>query len=102
MASRLKLQEEFEELMRSKSVFYNPPATVRLPRPCIVYSLSGISAKRADNINYNSINRYKVTVVTPDPDDDMHEQILAHFKMATFDTSYVAENLYHRVITLYY
>lgn len=96
------MQEEFEELIGSKSVFYNPPASLRLSYPCIKYSLSGIRSKRADNMNYNNLNRYKVMVIDTNPDSDIHVKLLSHFKMCTFDTEYVADNLYHRVLTLYY
>lgn len=96
------MQEELEELSESKSVYYNPPTSLRLPSKYIRYTLAGINTTNADDINYNSINRYKLTVVDTDPDSDMHTRIMNHFRMCSFDTSYVADNLYHRVLTLYY
>lgn len=102
MASRLDLQSELEIILGSRNVYFNPPASVRMKYPCIRYSRSGVVAQRADNRMYKSNNRYEVTVIDPDPDSALPDVILAHFPMCQFDRTYVADNLSHSVLTLYY
>lgn len=102
MASRHELHEELCELLGSRNVYFTPPASVQMRYPCIKYSLSGIDQKRANNATYNLINRYELIVIDSDPDSTLHEKILAHFQMCRFDRPYIADNLHHKVLTLYY
>jgi hypothetical protein len=102
MASRLKLHEALCAILESRSVYYNPPESVKFKYPCIKYSLSGIDTKRANDGAYRNTNRYQVIVIDTDPDSDIHEKILASLPMCSFDNSYVADNLYHKVLTIYY
>lgn len=100
MASRLELHEKFKKILGSSNVYFQPPT--RMDYPCIKYSLSGISTKRANNAIYNSINRYEVIVIDYDPDSTIHTEILNSFRMCSFDRSYKANNLNHFVLTLYF
>ena len=96
------MHEELIEILGLESVYYDPPASLKMSYPCIKYALSGIRSKRADDMNYNNLNRYKITIIDTDPDGDIHNRVLEHFKTCSFDTSYIADNLYHRILTLYY
>lgn len=100
MASRLKLQEEFEAILGSKNVYFQPPA--RMSYPCIKYSLVGMDIKHANNAIYKNTNRYEVVVIDFDPDSTIHVDILNHFKMCSFDRAYQSNNLNHFVLTLYF
>lgn len=100
MASRLKLQEEFEAILGSKNVYFQPPA--HMSYPCIKYSWAGMDTKRADNIIYKNTRRYEVTVIDYDPDSTIPEKILNHFQRCSFDRSFPSNNLSHFVLTLYY
>lgn len=102
MSSRLKLHEELCAILGTKSVYFQPPESVKFKYPCIKYSLSGIDSKKADNLNYKSVNRYELIVIDPNPDSDIHEKILNHFQMCRFDRGYPADNLNHFVLTLYF
>ena len=102
MASRLNLHEELCELLGSRNVYFQPPASVRMQYPCIKYSLSGINSKRANNQIYNSVNKYEIVVIDRDPDSNIHNDILHHFPKCEFDRPYTADNLYHKILTLYY
>jgi hypothetical protein len=102
MASRLDLQSEFEKILGSRNVYFNPPSSIRMTYPCIRYSRSSIVDKHADDRIYNSDNRYEVTVIDPNPDSKIPDVIRMHFPMCRFDRSYVADNLSHSVLTLYY
>ena len=102
MASRLKLHEELCELLGTKNVYFQPPESLRLVYPCIVYSKAGVNKLNANNKLYNSTNEYDLTVIDHDPDSEIPDRILAHFPMCRFDRYFASENLNHYSLNLYY
>lgn len=101
MATRLDLQRRFEDILESKNVYYQPPESIKLKYPCIIYSLSDIYARNADDMHYSMQKAYTVTVISRDPDNTIAESIL-QFPRTRFDRRYIADNLYHDILTLYY
>lgn len=102
MGSRLKLQAEFEEVLGSRNVYFQPPTSVKMKYDAIRYSLVGKDLRRANNKIYRNINRYDGVVITPNPESAIPDAILNHFEMCSFGTPYVAENLNHYPFTVYY
>ena len=102
MASRLKLQEELEEVLGSRNVYFQPPESKKLTYDCIVYNPSNISTRKANNKNYIFNDRYDVTFIYKDPDSEMPRKILEHFSYCSHSRHFVNDNLYHDVFTLYY
>lgn len=102
MDRRLELHQKLCEILGSRYVYFQPPESVKLKYPCIIYSLSNINLVRADNALYLHKNRYMVMVIDEDPDSTIHEDILYGFEYCSFDRAYIADNLNHRVLTLYY
>lgn len=101
MASRLQLQTLLEEILGSDEVYFQPPASVFMTYPAIVYSLSDIANRHADNKVYTQRNEYQVTVIDEDPDSEIVKKI-AMLPMCTFDRPYKSNNLNHSVFTLYF
>ena len=102
MASRLKLHEELCEILGSRNVYFQPPESVKLKYPCIVYSLDGVNKQNANDSLYKSINQYQVIVIDVDPDGIIHMRILEHFPMCSFDREYTSNNMNHKSLKLYY
>lgn len=102
MADRLSLQTEFEDILGSEYVYFSPPASVKLTYPCILYSRSSINKQNANDRLYKSMNEYEVTVIDPDPESTIADEILAYFPMCRFDRQYAFENLNHTKLRLYY
>lgn len=102
MANRLDLHEEFCNILKTRNVYFNPPEGVKMNYPCIRYKLGGLDQKFADDISYRNVKKYEITVIDPDPDSAIYEEIIKHFRMCKLDGIYMASNLYHFVITLYY
>lgn len=100
--SRLNLHEELCEILGNRNVYFQPPASVRLNCPCIKYSQSTPDVKRADDKVYNSTERYELIYIDSDPDSKVPNEILNRFQMCRFDRRYVADNLNHSVLTIYY
>lgn len=100
MATRLDLQNRFEEILGSENVYFQPPESIKLKYPCIIYALSDIYTRNADDMHYSMYKAYTVTVMSRDPENDIAESILA-MPRSRFDRRYVVDNLYHDVLTIY-
>lgn len=101
MVSRLNLQKELEEILGNRNVYFQPPETIKLQYPCIIYNLDKIVNTNADNIAYSKNRRYQITLIHKDPDNDVIDK-LTNLQTCSMDRVYNASNLYHYVFTLFY
>ncbi len=101
MGSRLDLQRELETLLGSRNVYFQPPPSVRMQYPAIVYSRKSIDNLHANNAIYKQDNSYDVIVIDRDPDSEIPKKV-SLLPMCRFDRHYTADNLNHDVFTLYY
>ena len=101
MASQAALQSKLEELLGSRNVYYQPPASLVMKYPAIRYNTDVIESKFADNKKYANHTRYQVTVISKQPDHEVIQKIL-DLPLSSFGRHYVADNLNHDVINLYY
>ena len=102
MASRIELHNELCTLLGSRNVHFQPPESIKMAYPCIVYSRDDIDTDYADDRIYKIRNRYKITIIDPDPDSKIPDIILMHFMMCRFDRRFTSDNLNHTVLILYY
>lgn len=101
MGTRFQLQTLLEELIGSRNVYFQPPETVKLNYPCIIYSRSSIDTDFANDKPYQHKIQYKLTVIDSNPDSEIPTKI-ATLPMCSFDRHYTANNLNHDVYNLYY
>lgn len=101
MANRLKLHAVLCDILGSDNVYYQPPATIRMTYPCIVYNLSTAKVDYADNIIYKFMKRYDVTFISNDADNDYLER-MSQVPYVSFDRRITVNGLYHDVFTMYY
>lgn len=101
MATRQELQSKLEELLGSRNVYFQPPASKQMQYPAIKFKKSTINSEYANNKKYLNKTRYEVIVIDRVPDNPVINKILA-LPYSSFDRSYPADNLNHDVITLYY
>ncbi len=103
MGQRQELQKILERkiLKSSKRVYYQPPESVKIEYPAIVYSLDYIKSQHGDNIPYVNERRYSATIITKDPDTELIDRML-QLPTASFQRSFVVDNLYHYNFTIYY
>lgn len=102
MGTRLQLQDELETLLGSKQVYFQPPESIKMSYPAIVYESGGHPSMQADNLNYIINNRYVVKIIHKNPDNTLQTDILKKFSMCSQADVYKADNLYHYVYDLYY
>lgn len=101
MASRLQLQNELEELLGSRNVYFQPPTSVHMKYPAIRYKFNDIEKTHADNNAYRSLKSYELILIDPNPDSEYVDKI-SKLSYCRFDRYYPADNLNHYVFTLYY
>lgn len=82
-------------------VYYQPPETVKMVYPCIRCSRSNIRQNYANDKTYSKFNRYELIVISEEFDYDVVDTLL-ELEMCSFDRQYVADNLYHYVLSIYY
>lgn len=111
MKTRADLQDALEAIFAkwasdigyhysNRRVYYQPPQSINLSYPCILYDLDMIRKIHADDIGYKKDYRYSITIIDKDPDSTLHEYVDA-LPYASFNRAYKADNLYHYVYTLY-
>lgn len=101
MDKRLQLQSLLETLLGSRNVYFQPPATVSMSYPCIVYAREKIDSTFANNLPYNHEKRYQVTVIDRNPDSSIPDQ-LAKLPLTSHSRQFVADKLHHNVFNLYF
>lgn len=101
-AHRIKLHEELCEILGTRHVYFNPDTNVRMKFPCIIYNTSVGRAHNADNQNYLFCDSYNVTVVDQDPDSQIPDAVLKHFRKIRRGSPFIADGLHHSPFVLYY
>ena len=100
--TRLQIQERLETiLVVGGHVYFQPPTNTRIQYPAIIYRLEDIDQRFADDKLYNKDRAYLVTLVHPDPDNEIIERLLWEFPKIRFDRTYDSDNLHHYVYVLY-
>ena len=102
MRNRLFLHEELCNLLGSRYVYFQPPESVKLTYPCIIYNKANVVTRYADDCHFLDFNRYDLTIISKDPEFDLSERIMKHFKYCSINRRFVNDNLYHDVLELYY
>lgn len=91
---RLELHQTLKDTISSENVYFQPPETVKMEYPCVVYSLAYIDSYHADNFPYVTYYKYLVTYITRNPDDPNIER-LKLLPACKFDRYFSTENLHH-------
>lgn len=102
MASRLDLQAALKTIVgEDHNVYFQPPPTLQMTYPCIVYKRDDEAVNRANNKLYKRMQGYQVTVIDPDPDSLIPAQV-GELPYCSFDRFFAADNLNHDVYNLFF
>lgn len=99
MGDRLDLHVALTDI--TPNVYFQPPPSVQMQYPCIVYERSDREVDHANNKPYKHVKRYEVTVIDKDPDSNIPE-LVATLPMCSFVRFFTADNLNHDVYELYF
>lgn len=98
---RLELHAILMGILGSDSVYFQPPETIKMEYPCIVYERSGLDTRFADDSPYARKMQYEVTVIDRDP-DSVIPLMVSDLPFSRFDRVFTNDNLYHSVFNLYF
>ena len=100
MASELKLHEIFCGILNNRNVYFQPPASVKMKYPAIVYSRSRIDNRHANNGVYLQSLGYEATVIDYEPDSE-YVLKMSQLPNCKWNRHYVSDGLYHDVFTIF-
>lgn len=99
--TRLELHNILCEILGSDNCYFQPPASLQLEYPCIIYSIDKVHPVKADNKLYFYNNKYTITWIGKQAICPIIEDML-NLQMCTHDRNYKADGLNHAVFTLYF
>lgn len=82
-------------------VYYEPPSSIQMSYPCIVYHYTNDRDDYADNKRYFANKQYTVTVMDPDEDSLLAERV-KDIPYCSLASRYSTEGLTYWVYTLYF
>jgi hypothetical protein len=101
MGQRLDLQAILISILETDQVYFQPPPTVNMLYPCIVYRRDYELINFADDKPYLHRKRYQVTVIDRNPDSIIPDKV-AQLPLCSYDRFYTTENLNHDVFKLFF
>lgn len=101
MSDQVELQSLLEELLESRNVYYMPPENLKMKYDAIRYVKTDIRVDYASDSAYAMRDRYELTVISKLPDHPVIKKLL-RLPYCSYSRQYVADNLYHDVLTIYY
>lgn len=101
MADRLELHSVLQELLGSSNVYYQPPESIKMQYDAIRYSKKTIDSKYANDRKYSIIDCYEIIVISRLPDNPVIKKLLS-LPYCSYDRHYIADNLHHDVLTIYW
>jgi hypothetical protein len=99
MGRRLELQALLESL--APNVYFQPPPSLQMQYPCVVYARDAIATEWSGNKPYSAYTRYQVTVIDRNP-DSLIPGYIGMLPMCIFDRAFAQDQLNHDVFNLYY
>lgn len=101
MGQRLQLHDLLKEALGSDHVYFQPPATVEMQFPCIVYTRDREDSKFAGNNPYTLVAGYQVTVIDRNPDSEIPRKI-AKLPSCRHSAYFTKDNLHHDIYKIYF
>ena len=99
MNNRLELNALLTEF--TNNVYFQPPETIKLDYPAIVYTMSDIRNTFASDGVYKQSHFYELTVIDKSPTSEIVEKV-SKLPRVRFNRHFKSDNLNHYVFTIYY
>lgn len=98
--TRLEFNGVLKGILGTNQVYFQPPESVKMKYPAIVYELNDIQNVYADDSTYLRHKSYSVTLMDKNPDSEFIEAI-ANLPKCKFNRFFVSENINHWVFTIF-
>ena len=99
---RMKFSAKLKEFVTPENVHFQPPATVKLKYPCIIYHRMPAHKEFANNTKFLNKPLWRVQVIDNNPDSIIGDNIdnaFMYSKIVSMDT---IDNLLHTTLEIYY
>lgn len=97
---RVKISKMLHNALGSDNVYFDPPESIKMNYPAIVYTRAKINTKSADNRKFYIYDRFEVTFIRKDPDSEVLDNLL-EMPFTEHLRNYKSTDLYHDVFTVY-
>lgn len=101
MVNRLLLHQVLVDILGSRNVYFQPPESIKLNYPCMIYNLSDIWSNKASDSSYVTRKKYTIIIIDKNPDSQIGDKLLK-LPYCSFDRSYASDGLNHFVYSLYF
>lgn len=101
MRPRSELHDILLDILGTEYVYFQPPPTVQMQYPCIVYHRDDMEVDRANNGVYLNTTRYSVVYIDKNPDSTV-PKLIAALPMCSYSRFYTANNLNHDAFNLFF
>ncbi len=101
MSKRAELHKILCGILGSGNVYYQPPESVKMNYPAIVYSKFDIDNTFADNGVYKQLTLYEVAVIDKNPDSEIVYKV-SRLESCRYSRHFVHDNLNHDIFLIYY
>jgi len=91
---RAKLLSALSDCDEDAALYFQPPESVKLEYPCVIYRVATFTTSNADNIHYKKNVTFDVTYITRSSTSKVPSRMLEE-PLMSFDRYYTAENLHH-------
>lgn len=99
--NREELHDLLVELLGNNHVYYDPPETVKMKYPAIVYHKNHIVNRYAGGTIYNKNYTYTVTLIDENPDSEIIDKIL-ELPFCKHNQNFTTDGMHHDVFTIKY
>ena len=99
---RTELGNKLEEILDSGNVYFEPPESVKMSYPCIVYERSAGDTDFANNLPYRFNIRYRITLISKKPDNPVLGLLAMSIPAIQYERHFVSDGLHHDVFEVYY
>lgn len=98
---RTELQEILENIPKVKKVYFQPPESVKLEYPCIIFHLQNVDTNYANDGPYRNMDAYSLMIIDRDPDSTIRFDV-EKLRYCRFDRFFTSSNLNHWNYLIYY
>ncbi len=93
--TRLSLHKTLLDILGSEiSLYYQPPESIKLKYPCVIYNLNNEDILYSDDVAYFKVYGFSCILIDYDPASEYFDK-LNSIEYSHFDRFYIADNLNH-------
>lgn len=95
------LRDLLKSILQSDNVYFQPPPSIKIEYPCIIFNRESDQSVKADNNRYTSMYRYSIIYIRRTHDTEIPESIL-ELPLCSYDRFYTSDGLNHDAFSIYY